>query len=448
MGDTVIVTKGSANWGTSTLVWDAKNITLQGAGIDVTIITSDAVRAMMVGFNGPTKSRITGMTLTAGGGAAIQIDGNGWRVDHMKIQSATVGKLVWGVNGQGARSADYPGGVPYGPTGLIDHNIFIDSNALAFGLADNAIRESTLWVSPSGWGDGNAVYVEDNTFIMHGEDDMTDCNYGGRIVVRFNQVIGNGSGFNIHSNQGQRSCRRWEIYKNTMNTTNGFFLALELRGGNGVAWGNAINSLYTTPIAFQNVRSSSEAMDRPPIGTCNGTSSADGNAGLKAAPGWPCRDQIGWNTDAFPWTVLGTAPPQLHEPAYLWSNTHGGKLVTSVPVMGLPVPDATAYIQPNRDYYIQGSTFDGTSGLGVGTLAERPATCKTYGDDSGAGVGYWATDQGSWNTLGENGVLYRCSSANTWTVYYTPYTYPHPLQAGITGGDTSAPIAPLNLKVQ
>jgi hypothetical protein len=56
------------------------------------------------------------------------------------------------------------------------------------------------------------------------------------------------------------------------------------------------------------------------------------------------------------------------------------------------------------------------------------------------GVMYWATDQGSWNTStsnprgvqqsGADGVLYICSATNTWSVYYTPYMYPHPLQSG------------------
>ena len=77
------------------------------------------------------------------------------------------------------------------------------------------------------------------------------------------------------------------------------------------------------------------------------------------------------------------------------------------------------------------SPFGGTSGTGWGTLANRPTTCTP-------GVAYFGTDQGSWNTSTSNpygvqqnsadGVLYKCTAPNTWTLYYTPYTYPHPLQ--------------------
>jgi len=36
-----------------------------------------------------------------------------------------------------------------------------------------------------------------------------------------------------------------------------------------------------------------------------------------------------------------------------------------------------------------------------------------------------------------NGTLYKCTSTNTWTSYYTPYTYPHPLITALS--DTTAP---------
>ncbi len=108
----------------------------------------------------------------------------------------------------------------------------------------------------------------------------------------------------------------------------------------------------------------------------------------------------------------------------------------------------TGIIVANRDYYAESinqsaqtsptSPFNGTSGTGHGTLANRPSTCTM-------GVGYWATDQGNWNQSGNGfgqGQLFVCTATNTWTLYYTPYTYPHPLAQS---APLSSPTAPTNL---
>lgn len=125
-------------------------------------------------------------------------------------------------------------------------------------------------------------------------------------------------------------------------------------------------------------------------------------------------------------------------PFYVWSNVING----GAPAFGVQgvAPD-TARVIRSRDYYNENinqaaqssstTPFDGTStiGIGHGTLANRPTTCT-------AGAAYFATDQGNWNTSGSGGqgVLYLCTATNTWSLSYTPYSYPHPLVAGTSGG--------------
>lgn len=123
--------------------------------------------------------------------------------------------------------------------------------------------------------------------------------------------------------------------------------------------------------------------------------------------GYPARDEPGRTHN------------QALAPVYEWDNG------TNDPGMSA---DGTL-VKANRDYYNYTSTFDGTSGVGSGLLSARPSTCTPY-------VAYWASDTDT---------LYQCSAANTWTLYYQPYTYPDPLTAGSQSG--SAPTPPANLQV-
>ena len=110
-------------------------------------------------------------------------------------------------------------------------------------------------------------------------------------------------------------------------------------------------------------------------------------------------------------------PHEALEPVYAWNNTVNGSTVNAF--------STYPTLQQNRDYYNQAASFDGTVGIGVGLLANRPRSCNP-------GVGYWATDQGEWDSThdGPDGQLYVCTATDTWSLYYKPYTYPHPLVSG------------------
>jgi hypothetical protein len=123
--------------------------------------------------------------------------------------------------------------------------------------------------------------------------------------------------------------------------------------------------------------------------------------------------------DVWTWTSENPYPPQESAPAYLWLNRRESD-ISRVEV----IDGSTDHVKENRDYFEEVEGFDGTVGVGVGLLSARPSTCAV-------GVGYWATDQGNWNKSGsgDQGVLYKCTSTNSWELYYTPYEYPHPFRS-------------------
>src|SRR5690348_7012139 len=134
-GDTVVLPPGACTWGASEVNINGKNITLQGAGMDVTTITSSVASGhapINVGHsdNLGNSSRVTGMTIQVPGSSqAIIIDGDGWRVDHVKCQSLNAGALIDCVWAYGLRTGTF-----FGPTGLVDHVTFLDARVIVFGF--------------------------------------------------------------------------------------------------------------------------------------------------------------------------------------------------------------------------------------------------------------------------------------------------------------------------
>jgi hypothetical protein len=146
-------------------------------------------------------------------------------------------------------------------------------------------------------------------------------------------------------------------------------------------------------------------------------------------------------TDACPLTDHYS--DQLVQDSYYWINRRG----VAGPLLDATITgDTCGYLAENSNFWADDISFDGITGIGCGTLAARPPTCV-------GGTGYWATDQSCSNLtglLGANpttpisGTLYKCTAPNTWTSYYAPYTYPHPLRIG---ADTTPPAAPSGLMV-
>lgn len=144
-----------------------------------------------------------------------------------------------------------------------------------------------------------------------------------------------------------------------------------------------------------------------------------------------CQDQVGRGQGAlltgYPGTPTGNVAQTL-EPVYIFENILGGATEVTV-------SPATHVVVENTHYYKSNASFTGATGVGSGLAAARPATCTT-------GVGYWATDEGEWDSTNgatADGRLYECTATDTWTVAYTPYAYPHPLQ-GVVAYDPGSTV--------
>lgn len=381
------------------------------------------------------------------------------RFDHNLVTYSSAGEYItsWGYNNSTTSSANwYEGEV----SGVFDHNTFQYVRAVTRGgvQGPNGNSGNDRWAEPLDLGTAHGLYFEDNSFTyLDGSQpgnsylNTFDGNQGCVYTVRFNTL--NNARAEWHSLQGinDRGCKRWEMYYNNwtnVSTPSGAphsFRQWFVRGGTGVIHHDTSDGNAQHPNVFLDNDRSEETSVISQMGAWGmcaidgtapyaihsaGTSFIDANGvGLF---GWLCRDSIGASQDVSRWGAAfpNPAPAQIHQPAYIWRNTDPrGEIPVELNCEGSGIPCSyigTYHIIANRDYYIYNAAFNGTSGVGEGVLASRPATCTT-------GVAYWVTDRGSWRTAltaNTSGRLDVCTGTNTWTDgYYTPYTYPHPRTA-------------------
>lgn len=431
-GDTVIVPAGECIWTSSLNI--SKNITLQGAGIGNTVINRAGTAIKLI----ETSARITGFTFNLTDSANISMDiagGVGWRIDHNKFVNTTTGVSRYSI----LISSTNVQSTPYG---LVDNNDFVEGR-IDTSFSSTIPEARALWAEDHLFGSTDptglhTVYIEDNTFYKSFVSNVVDSGFSGAYVARYNKVTGL-TQFQVHSLQEAitRGSRGWEIYGNSFTGATPTWASIFIRGGTGFVFNNSIAN-YTYGVIFDNVRSFTNI---PTAGLCDGSSPWDGNIDTN---GWPCRDQIGRGKDLSLWTEENPYPDQESRPAYVWSNIKSG---SNIPVY--VHNNCGDWIQADRDYFEYKAAFNGTAGVGCGTMANRPATCT-------AGVGYWATNQSCTDltsTTGTSpetpiaGTLFKCTSADHWEAYYTPYTYPHPLRAEDIEIDSMPPAAPTGLSI-
>jgi hypothetical protein len=320
-GDTVHVPSGTCLW-SQTVTLSDKNIILQGAGIDQTIISlasgSSEIESLLTVTGAEGKPfQITGLTFSDTSlRTTLLIRGNNknFRIDHCKFtrlgsHSITVGGNTYGV---------------------IDHCEFIDSSQEDIAVSEHDGEAS--WDRPLSLGTAEAVFVEDCAFVHNGNHGHSiTSNRGARTVFRHNTVMDTDptvftGPIDVHGNCStgcRRGGRSYEIYENTVSGA-AVGRAIILRGGDGVVFNNTLNGKQNgVAIFLRNYRS---------------TTTLCAISETYCDPRWypQC-----YGENDYP------APDQIRE-AYFWNNTWNGDPV-------LPTVDSQPYtplyIQENRDYF-------------------------------------------------------------------------------------------------
>ena len=433
-GDTINIPAGTSTW-SSGISTGSKSVTFKGAGMGNTVITLSTGSYVFTMGNSSTK--ILDMTLRNGG---VFIDGTNFVVGRVYFDNSSLDRNF--------RIVQIEGNYGYHPYGIIHSCTFDHVSILIMAVRDDNYVQGATWSLPYGFGDPRAtVYIEGNLFIKNAGsvENVIDGRLAARTVMRFNDVVSNTAGQNnalyveAHSAQDQNTLRgymRWEFYNNILDNKGGYhFYPFRYRAGTGLVFNNAVTGNWSNYGIALDHRRGYEG-DGWVAGRCNGTSAWDGN---EDSTGYPCRDQIGRGYDLVPWVDRPPASyTQVLMPAYAWNNKN--QLNAEVPFQ--VINNCSHHIKHNRDYYNYTASFNGTSGVGRGLYASRPATCTRN-------TAYFATD------VGPMGTLYQCSQTNTWTKHFEPYTCPHPLAdpsgkyhcdmsvAGVAGyGMAGAPSSP------
>lgn len=357
----------------------------------------------------------------------------GIRIDHNTFQSSNGGTVAvfFGWNNGDAQYA-----------GVIDHNTITGSTQYSgFFFVGTTPNSSPTWQT----GTANNMFVEDNILSFtnmpaSSNGGCTDSQGNGSWVVRHNTSTN--CLWTTHGVTHSGGPQNYELYNNTISLdagatwggASGCYRCFHHQGSGTTL---AFNNSFTAPgtkdgevMSMLHYRDYSGSIDGA-LPYCDGTQGIDGNrAPTTTYRGYPC------------WHQPGRAMNGTYKPNYYWNNRY--KDNSRVPMVtsdgAFASPDYYAnHMQANRDWFEEATPFTGAAGTGFGPLASRPATCTTSSEAAfggQAGVGYFATD------AGPQGTLYTCSATNTWTAYYQPYTYPHPLVGGAP--PPTPPNAPTN----
>jgi hypothetical protein len=391
-GETVVVADGDATWTQQIVI--TKGITFIGGN---GTITSNPVSGYLIHYypNTPANNdafELYGFTITGRNIFKIQNRSTIYALTKIKIHDNTFTQT------SGAHTFEIQGGPVYG---VIYNNIFNGLSGEQFDIL--GAGESSWNNLHHEYGTANNLYIEDNLF--YGVDRPIDSGHGGRYVARYNEIHWTTSdtecAFDMHGD-GSYGCGTMlaEIYGNDILTHNKIDYLVDQRGAWGLLFYNRKVGSFALYIKVRNDFGADS-------GVCN-------------HPNNPVSNDI--------------------NNSYYWNNRNGSGTTATISVSeGAPEKDL--------DWFTYDPNFDGSGGIGCGTIAEMNATTPTR-----IGVGFWVTSQ-SCSSLSDDhvgispkapisGILYKWTGS-AWVQIFTPYTYPHPLRTSVVEGIPP----PLNFKL-
>jgi len=475
-GDIISIPAGSCAWTTQLTATFNNSVTIQGAGAisattggastsgsDLTSITDDVGGDLQINTMSGKSVRITGIAdigSSSAGNGSWQILGtsSAVRVDHCHIvvtSASSVGLYIGG-SVTGVADHDY---FDSGAGGFIDNPIAVH-NGNGWNGTSSADNSFHSWAYPDNFGSSQFFFFEDD---LWSQADIGDSHDGARYVIRHSTYTGSHGQMYNHgiTDAAVFPMKAVEIYLNNFDTSpSNSAPAFSNNGGALLFWGNtSTGHQYMTQFAYTRVNNGTYNYGTVPNGWGN-------CAGGGAYTAWdygsngPCMAQPGLGPGdllsgtSFPNIVNSTTgtqswPHQTLDPIYVWANTFNdagyspeGYLQNSITAL---LADNKNYYQQFNSSYGEPGNFNGTAGVGQGSSLPSTAqpTCTPGSTALPSGTiwlgvsvsGNWGP--GYWDT--SNNTLYICTSTNTWTAYYTPYTYPNPLTQSSTGTTVAAP---------
>ena len=453
-GDTVkIPACAETTWDTAVTI--TKSITLQGAGAGLTNITGNITPATdsyygvktswMIRFNPSSIAddsdvllRITGFTFN------LNYKNNAIHVQNIST-TVDLNKVVIDNNTFSNCRTYYDSShsPTFDKTIMFHGNIYgvVHSNTFSgwVGLFTTGNRYgngglTSFTTEPFSHGTSGFMFYEDNTISYTGTDpdQIFGGSWGGAYVVRYNTIDITQNIYKSltdwHGNQPSGTLygvRGGEMYGNkitrAVGTTN-YTRISDMAGGKHLNYYNAV-----TTGAYAGLQVRETYIDHVTGYACPSSALYSGNY------------------------CSTSGQPQHVEDTYIWNNRYGATPETGTQITTASNSTGTdtgiKRLRQNYEYWLPNTNSpcntDGTCDSGIGCGSATPTgNCTT-------GAAYWKTSNpgsctnltnlvGASHSSNISGTLYRCYPTNVWTVYYNPYTYPHPLRSDVPA-DTTAP---------